>query len=405
MNRSNGWAPQVPLGQLLVRRRDQIEVEDGVQYKRVTIRLNGKGVFLRDQVDGSEIGTKRQFTIEEDQFLLSKIDARNGAFGMVPAECNGAIITGNFWTFDAVPDILDARYFNYLTQTRLFEDFSIRASEGTTNRRYLQESKFLRETIPLPAITKQRQIVAKIESLAGKIEDSLELSMRIRDSQTALINSFSANAFRDLADRYGTIELGRLIIHANYGTSVKCTSERDRDVTPILRIPNVAAEAISLNDLKYAYLTDAERKAVTVEAGDILVVRTNGSADLVGRCAVVQELPEPHGFASYLIRLRLDNYTVSPTYAQNALRYLRNSGQLFDLARTTAGQYNVSLGRLRGAVIPVPPIDVQRKTVLAIAEMEQRIVTAASLSKEASTKLNAMLPAILERAFRGELPC
>ena len=38
-----------------------------------------------------------------------------------------------------------------------------------------------------------------------------------------------------------------------------------------------------------------------------------------------------------------------------------------DFARTTAGQYNVSLGRLRAAEIPVPPLPEQRRIV---AELE-----------------------------------
>jgi len=91
----------IKIGSFLKRNKTQIIVDDSTTYKRVTIKLYNGGVFLRDIELGKNIGTKKQFIIKEGQFLLSKIDARNGAFGVVNNEVDGAIITGNFCTFDA----------------------------------------------------------------------------------------------------------------------------------------------------------------------------------------------------------------------------------------------------------------------------------------------------------------
>jgi type I restriction enzyme, S subunit len=153
------------MGEVLKRKRDEIDVQPFENYKRLTIRLNGKGIVIRDQVVGSQIGTKRQFLVQAGQLVLSKIDARNGAFGVLPQECQGAIITGNFWAFDPASARLDVRYLNYLTMTPLFVDFCVRASEGTTNRRYLQESKFLAQKILLPPLDEQRRIIADRKSV------------------------------------------------------------------------------------------------------------------------------------------------------------------------------------------------------------------------------------------------
>lgn len=53
-----------------------------------------------------------------------------------------------------------------------------------------------------------------------------------------------------------------------------------------------------------------EPTATVLKHGDILIVRSNGSADLVGRCAVVQELHEPMAFASYMIGIRCNQEIV-----------------------------------------------------------------------------------------------
>jgi type I restriction enzyme S subunit len=137
--------------------------------------------------------------------------------------------------------------------------------------------------------------------------------------------------------------------------------------------------------------------------GDILVVRTNGSLALVGRSAVVPQFDEPVAFASYMIRLRFHKNRLEPSYAQRMLQHLRVAGVLVDFARTTAGQYNVSLGRLRAARIPVPPIPEQRGVVARLDAFEAKVGMLKSLQSQTTFELDALMPAILDRAFKGEL--
>ena len=135
--------PLVEIGSFLKRNKTAIDVENDKEYKRVTIKINNGGVFLRDVEKGINIGTKKQFIVSKGQFLLSKIDARNGAFGVVSEEVDGAIITGNFWTFDVDYSKINPYFLALITTTPEFIKFSENASNGTTNRHYLQENLFL----------------------------------------------------------------------------------------------------------------------------------------------------------------------------------------------------------------------------------------------------------------------
>jgi type I restriction enzyme S subunit len=150
----------VRIGEFLKRNKEQVQIEDGVLYKRPTIRINGNGISLRDEIDGKNIGTKNQFRIYKDQFLLSKIDARNGAFGVVPQELDKGIITGNFWTFDVDYTLINPHYLTLLTRTKEFQKLCQTASVGTTNRNYLQEDLFLNFEIPLPKLTEQEVLLS-----------------------------------------------------------------------------------------------------------------------------------------------------------------------------------------------------------------------------------------------------
>lgn len=172
----------VKIGSFLKRNKTPIDIIDGIEYKRVTIKINNNGVFLRDIEKGENIGTKKQFTIKKGQFLLSKIDARNGAFGVVPEMVNNAIITGNFWTYDVDYSLINPYFLALITTTPEFIKFCENASNGTTNRHYLQEGLFLNQNIPLPSLTEQNRIIEVYNSKLNLAEQQLIEAKELEES-------------------------------------------------------------------------------------------------------------------------------------------------------------------------------------------------------------------------------
>ena len=160
--------PMMRIGEFLKRNKTAVAIEDDKTYKRATIKVRNGGIFLRDEEKGSNIGTKNQFLISKGQFLLSKIDARNGAFGVVPEVLDGGIITGNFWTFDVDYSIVNPHYLTLLTTTQAFVSFCEQASNGTTNRHYLQESLFLNIKVPVPSLEEQNKLVEEYNKTITK---------------------------------------------------------------------------------------------------------------------------------------------------------------------------------------------------------------------------------------------
>lgn len=207
--------PMMRIGEFLKRNKTAVSIEDDKTYKRPTIKVRNGGIFLRDEAKGRNIGTKNQFLISKGQFLLSKIDARNGAFGVVPDELDGGIITGNFWTFDVDYSIVNPHYLTLLTTTQAFVSFCEQSSNGTTNRHYLQEALFLNIKVPVPSLVEQDKLVtdynkqisiaSNAELLAIKKYDDInsllfaELGVKI--SKSNLLRGLSTVAFSAL-DRW-----------------------------------------------------------------------------------------------------------------------------------------------------------------------------------------------------------
>ena len=207
--------PMMRIGEFLKRNKTAVAIEDDKTYKRATIKVRNGGIFLRDEEKGSNIGTKNQFLISKGQFLLSKIDARNGAFGVVPEVLDGGIITGNFWTFDVDYSIVNPHYLTLLTTTQAFVSFCEQASNGTTNRHYLQEPLFLNIKVPVPSLEEQNKLVeeynkqlaiaADAELLAIKkhrnINSLLFAELGVKISKDNVLNGLSTVAFSAL-DRW-----------------------------------------------------------------------------------------------------------------------------------------------------------------------------------------------------------
>ena len=147
------------IGSFLNRIKDSVEIQENIEYKRVTIKTNHKGVKLRNKALGSTIGTKKQFKIKSGDFILSKIDARYGAFGIIPENLNDAIITGNFWTYEVNTKLVDIEWFFYFTHSSEFIRICKESSTGTTHRKYLNEKIFLQHKIYLPNKLVQTELV------------------------------------------------------------------------------------------------------------------------------------------------------------------------------------------------------------------------------------------------------
>ncbi len=165
---------KVKISDFLIRKKDIIEITDNIKYKRLTIRGKNQGVCLRDEEDGVNIGTKKQFIARGGQFILSKIDAMNGAFGIVPKEIDEAIITGNFWVFDMDTRKVNIEWFNLFVSLPSFIKICDGLSSGTTHRKYLDEKKFSNFKMFLPSIDEQKNILTNFRNIKNSTDIMIE---------------------------------------------------------------------------------------------------------------------------------------------------------------------------------------------------------------------------------------
>jgi type I restriction enzyme S subunit len=392
--------PLVPLGEILERRKDEIEVQEHLEYARLTIRMNGKGIDLRGRVLGSEIGTKRQFIAKAGQLVLSKIDARNGAFGILPSHCDQAIITGNFWAFDISDLRLDPKYFEHFTKTSDFLEFCIRASEGTTNRRYLQEPHFLRFCMPLPPIEEQRRIADRIEQVTRRISDLEHLVDESSKLFLSLVPSFTGAAFH--IRRWPTVSIEELVGRANLKNGISLKSDGvDSDIR-CLRLSAIRNGNIDCSDSKPVPLTIDRASPYLIRSGDVFIVRGNGSKELVGQAGMVKGHIAGTIFPDLFIRVPLDSVRMLPTFFVAWWNSPMMREKIEAAAKTTSGIWKINQGHIASFPIPVPPVSDQLTALREIENHVSRVTGLQRLRVASRTELHAVLPSLLNRAFSGQ---
>ena len=162
--------PQYKFSDFLTRKLDKVKIVNGIEYKRVTVRTKAGGLTLRDKVYGKDIGTKNQFKIKEGQFLISKIDARNGSFGIVGNELDNAIVTADFLNFEINRSIVNDKFLIMVLKTPFYVEKLSSLSSGTTGRKRINKQKLLEVNILLPTVIEQDKLIEKLNNLDRKIE-------------------------------------------------------------------------------------------------------------------------------------------------------------------------------------------------------------------------------------------
>ncbi len=387
-----------PLGDVIRQRSEFIEIDDFKAYKRCRVQMHAQGIVLRDKVQGNEIKTKKQQVCHAGEFLVAEIDAKVGGFGIVPDDLDDAIVSSHYFLFDLDTAILNRSFLGYFVRTPAFMD-QVRA-QGTTNYAAIRPGDVLSYKVPLPSLEEQQRIVARIEELVAKIEEARGLRWEAVEEVERLIALVVSNCFSvGVENGWKVGQLEDYVINDCYGTSEKTTD--DGSGTPILRMGNIQNGHIDIHDLKYLHLSDKERAKLKLIPGDILVNRTN-SAELVGKCAVFN-LEGEYGFASYLIRLRLDLTRVEPRLVAAYINSPAGRAYMFNERKQMTGQANVNATKLKALPIALPSLAEQYDILDYLDNLQSKMGTLKQLQSEISAELDALLPSVLDKAFKGEL--
>mgnify|MGYP003607067346 CR=1 FL=1 len=170
----------------------------------------------------------------------------------------------------------------------------------------------------------------------------------------------------------------------------------------VLRLADVSKGVIDLSNPRRGMMSDKEIETYGLRSGDILFVRVNGSAEIVGRSIIVGSDHPQLVFNDHLIRVRLSEKLL-PEYlrvycdAPSARQHFMNS------ATTSAGQLTINRESLNSMPLPLPPLSEQHRVVKMLKAKITATETARAAAEQELAAINALPAALLRRAFSGGL--
>jgi len=388
-------APRAKLGDVLRHRKEFITIDDLTTYKRPRVQLHVQGIVQRDEIAGALIKTKTQQVCHTGEFLVAEIDAKVGGFGIVPDSLNGSMVSSHYFLFVVDESKLDRRFLDFFIRTPAFCEQV--AAQGSTNYAAIRPSHVLGYEIPLPPLAEQRRVVARIEELATQIHDARTLRQKSAKEVALVMDNQKRQIFSGLAINGFVVRISDADLSLNKESRDPARSKDETftyvDISAVGPGPRVLASG-----KKLAREDAPSRARRVIHENDIIIssVRPN----LRSFAKVGRELDNQICSTGFSV------ITCGPSILPDFFLHLVCSPFFVDqcMARVTGGHYPaINDSNLREVEIVSPPLPEQRRIVAELDALQAELDALKRLQAETAAELDALLPAILDKAFKGEL--
>ena len=268
---------------------------------------------------------------------MSKIDARNGAYGIVPAELEGAIVTNDFPVFDVDTKKIIPQFLVLVSTTDKFVEFARKCSSGTTNRKRIDIDAFLNQQIPLPSKEEQEKILKEYNScIQTALKKEEEIYKCERELSHFVLSSIDLKDVKDESEEKQSAmmmftSLSKVTRWDTYNIKYHINKEKGttllRDLVKSKPFYGAPYSAVDYNKkIRYIRITDinedgtlSEEKvsanqyneAYLLKENDFLIAR---SGNTVGKSFLYTSDIGPAIFAGYLIKFELQEELILPQY-------------------------------------------------------------------------------------------
>jgi type I restriction enzyme S subunit len=381
------------LRELLTERKESVRVTGNLgDWQPITIKFSGD-VLPRDRAEAFK---GSMFAAYPGDVVFSKIDARNGAVGLIPATMPKVVLTPEYPV--VVPDLTKLRpaYLHYLLRAEHFRRDLQRQASGTSGRKRVTPEAFLSLTVPLPSLSEQDALVTAYEVAQTEAAS--------RESGAALIAHASQRAFEDAlgvapppplpdrpvfvarfkdVERWSHDGVLRDITHTaatsakwpmvalssvgkvSYGLQKSPANRPGKHPRPYLRVANVQRGVLDLAEMKYMDVPDEDMPKLRLMDGDVLLCEGN-SPDLVGRGAIWRnEIPDcVH--QNHVLRVRVDQGQLLPDFLLAVINSSHGQAYFRSKAKRTTNLASINSTEVAALPVPLPPVPQQAAMLKAL---------------------------------------
>jgi len=269
------------------------------------------------------------------------------------------------------------RFLYYALQTDFLNEEVAKFQSGASYPA-VNDKDVLNQSISLPPKPEQEKIAAVLWKVQRAIEVEEKLVAAARELKQSAMRQLFTRGLRGepqkqtdigpIPKSWEVVQLQQHLKLAQYGLSVRGQQSGRH---PILRMNCQLDGQVLFRDLQYVDLDDKTFATFRVNDGDLLFNRTN-SFELVGRTAIFRSQRDAV-FASYLIRLALDQTQLHPEFVNYYFNQPSVQADLKRLASRGVSQSNISASKLKEYLIPKMSLAEQREIVGILQTIDRKI--------------------------------
>ena len=366
--------PKVKLNDVAVECKETIKGETGLPVVGLEHLIPGEVCLTQWSDDSDNTFTKR---FRKGQVLFGRRRAYLKKAAVAPFD---GICSGDITVIAARPDVLEPELLPFIIQNDALFDYAVGHSAGSLSPRvkweHLKNYEF-----QLPDRTQQRELAR----LLWAVEDARRAYQTLIQRSEELVKSqFIERFIRE--DSYPSKRLDE-VSEVSSGLTKNPKRPTFEKKMPYLRVANVFYDFIDLTDIQEIGVQDGEIEKTALISGDIQFVEGNGSPDQIGRVAVWEGQMEPMLHQNHIIKARPIKDVLLPKYCMYYFMTDAGRDQILSNAKTTSGLYTLSLSKISGFYLPLPPIEEQMEFLKVVEQLDK--------SKYVARKVTSLLHCVL----------
>lgn len=211
-----------------------------------------------------------------------------------------------------------------------------------------------------------------------------------------------SSVFNDEAEHnWSSTKLGK-IADIRSGTTLGRKLTGETMFLPYLRVANVQDGHFDLGQIKQVEIRESEYDKWQLQSGDLLLTE-GGDWDKLGRGAVWKGQISECIHQNHIFRLRFDQAKFEPRFVHALISSPEGKSYFQNASKQTTNLASINQRQLKAFPVHYPPIVEQRRIVAYLDDLQAKVDAVKRLQAETQAELAALLPSVLDRAFRGEL--
>ena len=332
-----------------------------------------------------------------DCVIVSRVRPTRGAVALLDKK----LAISSAFTILKPKSILDLKFlFCCLAYNPKFFEYLGKRQKGS-NYPSCREKDILNFEIPLPLLKIQKRIVARIEELFEKIDKARELRQKAQEETETIFPSALQEIFSKAEKKWGKKKVAEIAKLVTKGTTPTTYGYKFTTLgIPFLRVEDIDNKEVDYKSTKL-FIDKKTHKFLLrsqTQAGDVLVT----IAGTIGRSAYIPEGAPQMNMNQAVALVRLDKKIAFPQYMCLTLQSDNLQKQMRG-GQVTATVTNLSLTRIRNLQIPLPPLSEQKRIVVYLNNLREKVDKLKILQQQQAKELEELKKSILEKAFSGKL--